>query len=222
VLCAVAVCLVPSGALANAAFERGVNVHLRAYEACAKAPAARASQPARQACAAHLAAAREGMVRLGYAPGQAERHVSFAHDQVIAPRVRAFFERSTTAARPPAPVRAEAQRAPKPMSTEAPALAAQLAEWSLCLEKARADVLAYPLRPDLDVAGTAGAIVRACNGYEGTVRELHVAAGRSEAEALEAVRAVAERARAGAAAEIARRLARTRDPRETASIGAAR
>jgi len=30
VLCAVAVCLVPSGALANAAFERGVNVHLRA------------------------------------------------------------------------------------------------------------------------------------------------------------------------------------------------
>jgi hypothetical protein len=196
ILCAVAICLVPSGAFANAAFERGVNAHLRAYEACA-----RGSGP--QACGRHLTAAREGMVRLGYPHAQAERHVSLNHDRLIAPRLRAGRERAGSPAASPPP------RASRPRKAAPEAQAGiDLRDWSLCLEKARADVLAYPLAPELDVAGTAGAIVRACNGFEETAREIHRASGRSETEADLAVRAFAHDARAAATSELERRLAR--------------
>ncbi len=208
--CALLLCLAPTGAIANAAFERAVNGPLRSFEACAKSAAARPG--ARQACAGHLAAAQANMTRLGYTPAQAAGHVALAHDRVIAPRLRLhFLRRVEPDGRPPAvaPARAAPKPAkPAPAAPEvAPDLAAHLAEWSLCLEKARGDVLAFPVAPDMDVDGTANAIVRACDGYEARARALHVAAGRGEDEAVERVRSAAAEARAGAADEIRRRIA---------------
>lgn len=211
ILLPVILVLVPSSAVAGADFEREVNGRLRAYEACAR----EASAAAPQVCAGHLAAARQAMTRLGYSAGQAESHVSLTRDRVIGPRVRVHLDRAAAPASPGTEPRA-GRRAKAAPVTEASAVSDHVAAWTLCLEKARGDVLAYTLAADLDVAGTASAIVRACHGYEGTARDLHLAAGRSASEAEEAVRAVAERARAAAAAEIARRLARAAPARTAA------
>ena len=207
-LCALMVCAAPAMVPPKPAFERAVNAHLRAYETCA-----RAGSRAGRACAARLDVARSGMVGLGYSPAQAASHVGRAHDEVIAPRLRAAAPRqSSSEAKAQAPAREPPAAAPQTASA-----AEHLAEWSLCLEKTKGEVLAYPVAPDADVEATASAITRACNGYAPVAHGLLVASGRTEDEARLALAAFTANARRSVVHDLRRRAAKAAPRRDTAS-----
>jgi hypothetical protein len=214
------VCAAPAVTPPKPTFERAVNAHLRAYESCARGASRRGN-----ACAGHLDAARGGMVALGYSPAQAARHVDRAHEEAIAPRLRAAAHRQPSPDATPAPVTKAAGSARQLASTVASPGSAgtteHFAEWSLCLEKTKGEVLAYPVAPDADVEATASAITRACNGYAPVAHEILVASGRTPEQAREALVAFTGNARQGVLRELQRRAAKAAPRRDTASARAA-
>jgi hypothetical protein len=110
-----------------------------------------------------------------------------------------------------------ARRSAPAVAPETPGAAEHLAEWSLCLEKTKGDVLAYPVAPDADVEATASAITRACNGYAPVAHELLVASGRTPEQARDTLAAFTGNARRGVLHELQRRAAKAAPRRDTAS-----
>ncbi|KAA2238028.1 hypothetical protein [Salinarimonas soli] len=206
-LCALVMCAAPAVA-PKPDFERAVNAPLRAYETCAR------TRPGAKGCAGHLDAARAGMVGIGYSPAQAASHVGAAQERFIAPRQRGSSDApAAKALKPASPARKEAARGPGADE--------HLADWTLCLEKTRGDVLAYPVAPDADVEATASAITRACNGYASLAQGLLVASGQSEAQAKETLAAFTDTARRRVLAELRRRAGKAAPRRDTASASGA-